>query len=419
MVDRRIFMQGAASTGLLLGTGLMTAKAFAQPTAPEPDKLVVVISSSYADVIDTFGRSYTEQTGIPIEVVSQSYDTTYTKIVTSLAGGALTDIVICDTIWMGAFVNAGFLKSLDQYIAPIEDQLVPVAVEQRRIDGSVYAMPFSNEGKFLYYNEAILEDAGLSEVPATWEEIVQLTPLIKDSAGIQYPTIWGWTQAEGLICDYAILVNANGGEIATDGVWLADREANTNALQLMVDMLGNGIADPASTSLSDRQVVDSFGAGEHAFLLSWAGLFGVLDNPDTSSIAGKVKVSLIPGVEGGPRSSTVTGGAAFGIASTSPNEEWAWDFINFISNRKHQLAIYNIRSNVPVWNDLYSSAVVEEIFPYIDIMREQFNYAVWRPNTPKYAEQSATLQRWIHSALSGNVSADTAVEQAASAIAAL
>jgi multiple sugar transport system substrate-binding protein len=420
MINRRVLMRGAASAGLMLGAGTLTRRAYAQPQGPKPDKLVVIISSSYADVISIFGREWTDRTGIPVEAVSQSYDTTYTKIVTSLAGGAPTDVVICDTVWMGAFVNAGFLKPLDAYIAPIEEELVPVAVNQRRIDGAIYAMPFSNEGKFLYYNEEALERAGLSDVPASWEELAEVTPRLRE-AGVRHPTIWGWQQAEGLICDYALLVNAFGGAIASDaGVWLKDREACAGALQLMADQLRDGIADPASTSLNDRQVVDSFGAGQHAFLLSWAGLFSVLDNPSTSSIAGKVKVGLIPGVAAaGTRSSTVTGGSAFAIASTSAHEEWAWDFINFISDRKHQISIYDIRSNVPVWNDLYASEAVAARFPYITTMREQFDYAIWRPNTAKYAEQSAVLQRFVHRAINGDLAPEAAVDQAAEAIAAI
>lgn len=288
MINRRILMRGAASAGLLLGSGWMKSSALAQPSAPKPDKLVVIISSSYADVLNAFGREWTEKTGIGVEVVSQSYDTTYTKIVTSLAGGAPTDVVICDTIWMGAFVNAGFLKPLDKYVGPIADQLVPVAVEQRRIDGKTYAMPFSNEGKFLFYNEAVLERVGLSAVPASWEELAAVTPQLKEKGGIRHPIIWGWQQAEGLVCDYTLLVHASGGALASDaGVWLENRAPAVRALQLMVDQLKQGIADPASTSLNDRQVVDSFGAGQHAFLLSWAGLFSVLDDPATSSIAGK------------------------------------------------------------------------------------------------------------------------------------
>lgn len=419
IINRRRFMQTTAAASIMLGTGWSATRAYGQPSAPKPEKLVIIIASGYADTLAAFGQEYTEKTGIVVEVVSQSYDTTYTKIVTSLAGGAPVDVVICDSIWMAAFVQAGFLKPMDDHIAPIADQLVPAALEQRRINGSIYAMPISNEGKFFYYNEELLAKAGISEVPQSWEQLKAMAEPLA-AIGVKHPIIWGWQQAEGLVCDYTVMVKGFGGTLASpDGVWLADREPCVAALATMVDQLQSGIADPASTSLNDRQVVDSFGVGNNAFLVSWSFAFDVLDSAETSSIPGKVKLGLIPGSDSGDRSGTVLGGSAFGIAGNSPNEEWAWDFIQFITDQKHQIDIYDIRSNVPVWNDLYRSAEVEQRFPFISVMRDQFDHAAWRPNTVKYAEQSAALQKSLHRAILGEITPEAAVDEAASAIAAI
>ena len=55
------------------------------------------------------------------------------------------------------------------------------------------------------------------------------------------------------------------------GQWVINQGAGVKALEFMVNLLKSGVADPSSTSLSDRQVVDSFSAGEHAFRCAGQG----------------------------------------------------------------------------------------------------------------------------------------------------
>lgn len=422
MKTRREFLKTSAfAAGALGWAGLTPRWAAAQPTSAKPEKLVAIVTSTYGPMLEAFAQEWTKETAVPVEVISQSYDTTYTKVVTALAGGSATDIVIVDSIWTAAFVQAGFLKPLDKYVAPFQAELVPAAIDQRKIGGVVYSMPISNEAKFFYYNAEILEKAGLSAPPRTWEEVNQVGQDLKSKGLVKFGNIWGWQQAEGLICDFALLVADLGGKLASDdGTWLADDAASLGALQFMVDQLKSGAADPASTSLSDRQVVDSFSAGEHAFLLSWSFALGALNNPENSKVVGKIRLDLVPGfASAGTESSTVLGGSGFGIASTSQHEDWAWDLIRFATDKVRQIEVYKIRSNVPVWKELYTAPKVIEQYPYIKQMEEQFKYSSWRPNQPNYAEASSILQVQIHRALNGEVEPKAALDEARARINAL
>jgi multiple sugar transport system substrate-binding protein len=419
MVTRRQFLASASALAGIAGLGLQPNRAWAVPTSPKPSKLVAIVTSTYGPMLEAFSKEWTNQTGVPVDVISQSYDTTYTKIVTALAGGSSTDIVIVDSIWTAGFVQAGFLQPLDKYIGDAAKDLVPVSIQQRMIGDKTYSMPVSNEAKFFYYNADILKAGGFTTPPRTWEEVAKISKELQDKKLVKAGTIWGWQQSEGLVCDYTLLVHGLGGKLVDDkGQWVVNQGAGVRALEFMVEQLKSGAADPSSISLSDRQVVDSFSAGEHAFLISWSFALSALNNPKNSKVADKIKLDLIPGFAATNTTSTsVVGGSGFGITAGTKNADWAWDLIQFATDKTRQLEVFKIRSNVPVWKELYSNPTVAKEYPYIAQMQRQFEYATWRPNIPSYAEMSSILQLQLQRALSGQATPQEALDRAQSEMA--
>jgi multiple sugar transport system substrate-binding protein len=412
MVTRRQFL--ASTLAGTAGLGLIPTGAWSAPTSPKPSKLVAIVTSTYGPSLEAFAKDWTRQTGVPADVISQSYDTTYTKIVTALAGGSPTDIVIVDSIWTAGFVQAGFLQPLDKFIGDVAKDLVPVSIQQRMIGDKVYSMPISNEAKFFYYNADILKAGGYDRPPRTWEEVTKISMELRDKKLVKAGAIWGWQQSEGLVCDYAALVHGLGGKLVDDkDQWVVNQGAGVKALEFMVEQLKSGAADPSSISLSDRQVVDSFSAGEHAFLISWSFALGALNNPTNSKVVDKIRIDLIPGFAAANTASTsVVGGSGFGITAGTKHADWAWDLIRFSTDKTRQVEIFKIRSNVPVWKELYRDPAVTKAYPYISQMERQFEHATWRPNIPNYAEMSSVLQLHIHKALSGQSTPQQALDQA-------
>lgn len=387
--------------------------------AAKPEKITAIISENFLGFMDAFGKEWTQKTGVKVELISQDYNSTYTKIVSALAGGSPVDIVAVDSIWTAGFAKAGFLRPLDDQTRPFADQLVPVAINQRKVGGKVYSMPVTNEAKFLYYNEELLKKGGYSAPPKTWEELVAMGKDLQKKGITKYGITWGWSQAEGLMCDYVALVNDFGGKIQDDnGNWLFNQGGGVKALQFMVDTLKDGVSDPASVTLNDRQVVNTFAAGDAPFLLSWSFALSAANDAKDSKVAGHVRVGLIPGVQANNTvSSSVTGGSGLAVSATSKNADLAWDYIKYVTDRQQQVNMFKIRSNMPVWKTLYDDATVKQAYPYVKDMEKQFDYAVWRPNLPKYTEWSGILQVEIHKALTGEKSPQQALDDATKAVA--
>ena len=71
--------------------------------------------------------------------------------------------------------------------------------------------PWFNDVLFFYYNTDILKKAGFSKPPASWEEFVTMSQAIQAKKLAPYGSVWGWAQAEGLICYYTAIVHGFGG----------------------------------------------------------------------------------------------------------------------------------------------------------------------------------------------------------------
>jgi multiple sugar transport system substrate-binding protein len=407
----QITRRSLGTAGVAYGAVIASGRA---ATSPKPEKLIAIVSDTYGPWIRKFSQQWTRTTGIPVEVISQAYNQTYVKIVSALAGATPVDVVIVDCIWTAAFAKAKFIRPLTAEIKPFEAQLVPVAINQRKVGGEIYSMPTTSDGKFFYYNDELLRKGGYDSPPKTWEELAGISRDLRRKGIVKYGMVWAWQQAEGLICDYTLLTAGLKGTIRdASGAWRFQEGGGLAALKFMIGQLKEGIADPASTSLNDRQIVDSFDGGSVAFMLSWSFALGFANNPAASPIAGKVKLGLIPGFSSvGTVSSSVTGGSGLGITTVSKSPAWAWDLIQFLTDKTRQVEVLTVQSNMPVWNSLYNDPEVAKTFPYIRRMSKQLDYAVWRPNLPNYAQVSSVLQRHIHEALTVQVTPEQALRSA-------
>ena len=87
-----------------------------------------------------------------------------------------------------------------------------------------------NDVLFFYYNTDILKKAGFAKPPASWEEFVTMSQAIQAKKLAPYGSIWGWAQAEGLICYYTAIVHGFGGDLVdAAGNPKVDTPANVNA----------------------------------------------------------------------------------------------------------------------------------------------------------------------------------------------
>lgn len=382
-------------------------------TADKPEALTLICTTDDVAYFEHAGEIFEEQYGIKLNLISQSYDDTKTKISTSVAGG-VADIAYVDVVWPAEFAASGILLPLDEYItAENTADVIPATLEQMKFAGATYGVPFSNNGKWMYYNTKMLTDGGYDAPPATWDELKAMSLDLQSKGICKYGIAWAGVQAEGLLCDMTTMLSAFGGAWMDDtGAMTFNSEAGANALNFMRASIEEGWADPASTSYTDRDALDPFLAGDTPFVMNWSFVWDLSNDPSQSRVAGNVDICLIPGTDG-VVSGGVTGGGGLGVLSCCKYPEYAWKFLELCLSYDVQLYGLENCGTMPCLTSLFEDADMQAKYEYLAKFYPQFAYAKPRPAIARYSEWSNVLQQAISAVLVGDTDGKTALDAAA------
>ena len=341
------------------------------------------------------------------------YEGLHDKTVLSQGSGSGYDVVLFDVIWPAEYAENNVLVDVtDRITADMKDGVLPGAWTTVEYTGKRYGMPWILDTKYLFYNKEILTEAGISEPPKTWADLLTQAQIIKDKGLLDHPIVWSWAQAEAAICDYTTLVSAYGGSFLVDGKPAFQSGGGLDALQYMVDSYNSGVTNPNSKEYLEEDVRRVFQNGEAAFALNWTYMYSLANNPAESKVAGKVGVVAAPGVDGVSSVSAVNGSMGLGITTTSQNPDEAWSYIVFMTSQATQNDY--ARLSLPIWASSYDDPAVtagqEEL-----IAAAKIGLAAMypRPTTPGYQEMSANLQQAIQMSLLGQSTPAEALAAAA------
>lgn len=408
------------TVGLLAGCGSSGGSTAAPSGGEEAGEEVVTIRVMSSDDFAGFRTSVIAEfeeanPGIKIDFQSVGYDALHQKEVTALAAGSDTyDIVDVDCIWTPEYVTNGYIECIDDRLTDeMKAGIAPVAMDTLMYEGKYYGLPMFNDLFFMYYNKDILSQAGVTDMPATWDEFTEVCQQMQEAGLIDYGSAWGWAQAEGLICYYMTFLKGFGGSLTDEEHNpTVNLPENVAALQYMVDSLyETNISDPASVTSDDRMAIDLFSQGKTPFVINWSFAWSVFNDPEQSAVADKVGVMLVPGT-GDVKSATCAGSMGLSITSTCKHKDEAWKFIEFLASKEIQKRQAIEAGALPIWEELYTDAELIEQHPALEAMLEQVGYAHNRPSLVWYNEFSDVLQVEIQNALTQNKTPQQALDDA-------
>lgn len=355
--------------------------------------------------------------GIKINFMSVGYDSLHQKEVTALEGGSGTyDVIDVDCIWTPEYVTKGYIDKVDDKVTgEMKKGIVPAARDILVYKGSYYGLPMFNDVLFFYYNADILKKAGFSKPPASWEEFVTMSQAIQAKKLAPYGSIWGWAQAEGLICYYTAIVHGFGGDLVdAAGNPKVDTPANVKALTFMADTLRKSkVSDPSSITADDRSMLNAFSQGKVPFGMNWSFAWSVFDDPKQSNVVGKIKVGLVPGAASMKvRSATCAGSMGLAVTKSSKNREAAWKYISFLASKPIQKRQAIAAGALPIWTSLYEDKELRAKHPALADMSAQLKTAYNRPMVVWYNEFSQVLQVEVQNALAGKKTPQQALSDA-------
>lgn len=192
------------------------------------------------------------------------------KYLTAFSSGQGPDVGYMYLEMYNDFIDMGALEPLDSYFT--EDEIANyLYYDLGNVKGAQYTLPFIvGNARILYFNMDILEKAGVTELPTTWQDLVDVCTKIKDAnlEGV-IPFAQEWADpAIGALNNlfYPYLWQAGGDIFNENGeVALTENDAAVKAAKFLYDLRYTyGILPDESMSMTGNDIRDQFAAGNVA-----------------------------------------------------------------------------------------------------------------------------------------------------------
>ncbi|PZE72854.1 extracellular solute-binding protein [Curtobacterium sp. MCBD17_019] len=255
-----------------------------------------------------------------------------------------------------SYVKAGLVKDLSSDLksdASFTDKIVPSIADTGKVNGKTYAIPASSTAPVvLYMNKDVLQKAGISEAPATWDDLLKDVKKLR-AAGVAPISLGGQSKWPYLMyIEY--LVDRIGGPAPFQAI--LDNKPNawsdpaviqaTTMIQQLIK--AGGFADGfASVSADTNADLALMVTGRAGFLLQGTWAYSGISSIDPNFVkSGKLEVAPFPAVSGGK-------GDPKDIAG---NPSVYWSVSSKASTAQTKAALQYVTKSV--WNDSYVNTMI-------------------------------------------------------------
>lgn len=351
--------------------------------------------------------------GIEVEYVDMPYDGLKQKLTTSAAGGELPDLIRSDIGWVAQFADLGVFRQLDGTMPGFEDladAVYPGTLETASWNGHYYGIPLNTNTRVLVTNTAILEKAGLTAPPATFDDLKKL------AKGLEGTGIYAFADSGLNAWNIMPWIWSAGGDIAdadlTTSTGYLDSPKSIAGVQLLVDLYKEGqVPNLITGNTGATGTSDGLPGGQYAAILDgpwmqdiWAGQY-----PDFTPV-----YSPVPAGDGG--SISVVGGESLVVTESTEHADAAYKFLEFSQSETYQLGMARAgqMSVKPEFADKQA-----ELVPYFAAFSSQLETARARLPISQAGEVDTILNDALVPAFEGKVSVKDALTSAAKKIDAL
>ena len=156
----------------------------------------------------------------------------------------------------------------------------PSFADNEKLEGTQYGLPLIASARALFYNKTLMEEAGVSSVPKTWDELHDAAQAVSEktkSDGYGMPL--GSEEAQG---ESMIWFAGNGGNFGDATNIAVDTPANVEATEFMQKMITDGATQKNPGATQRTPMLNTFIQGKLGFAYGLPQTVGQIDkeNPD-------------------------------------------------------------------------------------------------------------------------------------------
>ncbi|MEU4602995.1 sugar ABC transporter substrate-binding protein [Kribbella sp. NPDC023972] len=321
-------------------------------------------------LIEGFEKANPDVDVEPVDILSDDYNE---KLTTMLAGGDNTDILTMkNVIGYAQYANRGQLLPLTDEAGKL-DPAKQSGLDAYKIEDKYFALPYRQDFWVLYYNKALLQQAGVPETKLenlTWADYAALAKsLSKGSGGTK---VYGAYQHTWRSVVQATAAAQSGGDLlGGDYGFLKDQYAMT------LDLQQAGALLPWATASSQKVTYNSMFSTGKAVLMPMGTWYAAQLLADTKS--GKTKidwgVAPLPQREAG-KVTTFGSPTAFAVNKNSKHADAAKKFVTWAASEEGATAI----AKVGVTPSLQSQAILDTYFALPGVPQDAVAKKAFKPD---------------------------------------
>jgi multiple sugar transport system substrate-binding protein len=366
--------------------------------------------SAGGDLVDAAIAAYEGRNpGVDITVTGLAFsDEGLAQLDTAIAARTGPDIFRIASDRLPGYGAQGVLSPIDDHLTD-EDRadIFPNLLDGVDFEGDHLAWPQWVPPVGFYLNNSLITDAGLEVPDSSWtvDQFVDLAQQLSGDGVFGFATYMGTASVNELTLLYnqgATVLNEDNTE------YTLNSEAGVKGLQVLVDLFAAGAMPPDSTTLALADVQQGFIDGRFAMMTAGSGSIAAL-------VAEGIEFTILPppiGDAGEPV--TVGGMGTYAVPLKDDEARMA---------AAHQLGRYltsaDVAEDVPGWYlapGTRQSITVSDATPEMAAFEEMLPFVRFMPLIERWAQVDSAIHPEIQLAISGQKSAQQALDDAGTQI---
>jgi len=310
------------------------------------------------------------------------YDVLISKLQAGYNSGTVADMQQMFGTWVTQYAIYGLLDPVPANLSEgMADRYFDAAIGAYGLNGQYYGMPkeFNLENGAMLVNPALLEEAGVTDSPSTWQELMDNAVKATKHDDQNRITQAGFLMASNDSITFiflAMILQQGGNYWADDGVHVNfQTDAAKKAWQDETDIVTKyHVEDETSLPNNDRYVVFFQGKGAMCHVGPWAIAVAQEDYPDLDF--NYVNVPPYAGTE--YRFAAESGwGEVVNANAPAENKEASWKFIDFMA-QPDNLRDWNLTTyTIPSLKSLQNDPAILEAVPLLQASFNVLPYGQW------------------------------------------
>ncbi|MFL5675732.1 MAG: sugar ABC transporter substrate-binding protein [Chloroflexota bacterium] len=348
-------------------------------------------------VADAFMK---DNPGTTVNVTPVDWGQAVAKLQTAIAGHQTPDVSQMGTDMMGQFAATGALEPVPANFQ--KDAFFESAWNTNIVNGTVSGVPWYVETRLLYYRKDIAEKAGITNPPATWDDLEAAAKAMKDKGGAK----WGIALGTKNWQEYLPFLWSNGGDITDgQGKFTLNSPQAVEALTVYQSFFKDGLTPKSVPEGFD--ITPAFVSGTHPMFFSGPWHIGLLDKAGGADFASKWALAPIPKKVS---STSFVGGGNLVVYKDSKNKDLAWKFVQYLTDPKTQVGWYNQVTDLPAVTAAWDDPKLKDD-KNVAMFGEQLKSTKAQPAIPTWSEVSTAINDALEKMTTGSLDPQAAADQ--------